>query len=319
MNNETAINEWLRFAKREQGRTPSTLYSYTQEVRRLATYLGRRSVLAVTSDTLRAFVHEPLTRGTKAGQVPSDATIKRRVATLRSLYKFLHAEGLTDRDPSARLVAPTVRNENPKPVEHDAWVQVWRSDMEPTCRLMLIEGFMLGQRRAEIVRSTPAHFTTQDGWKAGYVRKGQKLGNTPWQSIVGLFDRELPHLIGSATLVADTVATVLADRESCGLLYPWAGRTSFTENQGTIDPSVVNRRLRRLCANAGVPVFTPHQMRHSFCTNLLGMGVPLLDVSKLAGHSNVVVTQRYLATSDDPIAGMLNSHDQGGIRVAARW
>ena len=76
-----------------------------------------------------------------------------------------------------------------------------------------------------------------------------------------------------------------------------------------------NRIIRRLCQRAGiteqVKVFkagdhkkgekweyvTSHTARCSFCSNLAILGVPLLDISKMAGHATVGMTQRYICCS----------------------
>ena len=73
-----------------------------------------------------------------------------------------------------------------------------------------------------------------------------------------------------------------------------------------------NRIIRRLCKRAGiterVKVFkagehekgekwefvSSHTARQSFCTNLALLGVPLLDISRMAGHTSVLMTQRYI-------------------------
>ena len=77
-----------------------------------------------------------------------------------------------------------------------------------------------------------------------------------------------------------------------------------------------NRLLRNLCKRAGITervkvykagehkkgekweFVSSHTARHSFCTNLALLGVPLVDISKLAGHSNTQMTERYIVKTD---------------------
>lgn len=50
-------------------------------------------------------------------------------------------------------------------------------------------------------------------------------------------------------------------------------------------------RFRRRMKKAGIPVgFTPHSLRHTFASALLGYGVPITDVAKWLGHQNINVT-----------------------------
>lgn len=73
-----------------------------------------------------------------------------------------------------------------------------------------------------------------------------------------------------------------------------------------------NRIIRRLCQRAGiterVKVFkagehkkgekweyvSSHTARCSFCSNLAHLGVPILDISRMAGHASIAMTQRYI-------------------------
>ncbi|MDF2757923.1 MAG: integrase family protein, partial [Thermomicrobiales bacterium] len=49
----------------------------------------------------------------------------------------------------------------------------------------------------------------------------------------------------------------------------------------------VNKALGRLCRRAGVPVLSPHELRHTGATVLIAAGVPLKVVSELLGHRSV--------------------------------
>lgn len=60
---------------------------------------------------------------------------------------------------------------------------------------------------------------------------------------------------------------------------------------------MVFNRIRR---EAELPVFHPHQLRHTYATNLLRRGSDTHSVRRMLGHSSIVVTERYLSmTSDD--------------------
>lgn len=73
--------------------------------------------------------------------------------------------------------------------------------------------------------------------------------------------------------------------------------------------------LYRRQENAGIPkneVFSAHQLRHAFATDLVERGVDILTLSKLLGHSNIATTSGYLDPSSDYI--------EKRIRIAQkRW
>lgn len=55
----------------------------------------------------------------------------------------------------------------------------------------------------------------------------------------------------------------------------------------------VSRRFKGLCERAGVANLKFHDLRHTFTARLLTKGVPIYKVSKILGHSSVVVTEQH--------------------------
>lgn len=59
--------------------------------------------------------------------------------------------------------------------------------------------------------------------------------------------------------------------------------------------------LSNIGKEAHVEDVHPHRFRHACCTRLLGRGMPIQDVARILGHSNVNTTMVYNNTSDDYI------------------
>ena len=55
----------------------------------------------------------------------------------------------------------------------------------------------------------------------------------------------------------------------------------------------LKKSFKRACSQAGINDFRIHDLRHTFASWLVTEGVPLLDVSRLLGHSTVQMTERY--------------------------
>jgi len=77
----------------------------------------------------------------------------------------------------------------------------------------------------------------------------------------------------------------------------------FPTKQGTRRPHIYDLRtpFGKACDAAGISGLRVHDLRHSFATLALQGGASLYDVSKLLGHSDVSMTQRYAHMADDSL------------------
>ena len=126
------------------------------------------------------------------------------------------------------------------------------------------------------------------------------LGDAPRQGseaalrVVGKGNKE--RLVPILPVIRDAMAAYLAERGSGAADEP----LFIGARGGRLDPAVAQKRLRDFRRLAGLPEHaSPHALRHSFATHLLGGGADLRAIQELLGHASLSTTQRYTHVSKE--------------------
>jgi integrase/recombinase XerC len=288
-----SINQYLAELRR-RGASAHTLRNYTSDLEQFATFLEPPGETAPDVENIdRALLREWL--GHLFSQRLAIISVRRKVAAIRSLFKFLRQEGILASNSAARLRTPKIPQKLPDvmPEEKtnrmldavDAGNPVEKPSKErDVAFLELLYG--CGIRVSELVGIDIDHIDLNEGWLK--VRgKGNKERQTP-----------IPERAAAA------VERYLAVRK------PKPGeRALFLNNRGT---RLTDRRVRDLVkfyalATTGDSTVHPHSFRHAYATHLLADGADLRAIQELLGHVRLSTTQKYTKVS---LADLMNVYDK---------
>jgi len=271
----------------ERNLSPHTRRAYLSDVRQLAHACGR-PVDEVSVADLRGWLAELHGR-------TSPATQGRKLASLRSFFRYLLRDGRVPLDPTAGLPAPKTPKRPPRPLPVDdchvlVTARPLRDEGKPPSELRSLRDRALveflygtGVRVGELVALDVRDIDLR-GAQVRVMGKGRKERVVP-----------LPHLTCRAL-----EAWFEARRHPGVLGEPLfiALRPRREETPRRLGARDVRRILRRRAIDVGVvDRVHPHRLRHSYATHLLDMGADLREIQELLGHATLSTTQKYTAVS----------------------
>jgi integrase/recombinase XerC len=271
-----AIERFLRHLDRERNASAHTVRAYGEDVTQFAGYLrdqvGREprpqdaDHLAVRG--FLAALHDGGIRRVSAA---------RKLAALRTFFRYLCREGVLERNPAAAILSPRLERRIPSHLEEDETAALLdvpgRDDTSLRARAILELLYATGIRCAELVGLDLPEVDLE-------ARMVRVLGK-------GRKERVVPF--GSQAREA-----VLAYLPARARAAP-ASEALFVNRRGgrLTDRSVRSILATRVRQVALAKRISPHSLRHSFATHLLGRGADLRTIQELLGHASLSTTQRY--------------------------
>ncbi|MFH0983631.1 MAG: tyrosine recombinase XerC [Planctomycetota bacterium] len=212
----------------------------------------------------------------------SKSTVARKLATLRSFYKFCLRRGYVQANPLAAIRTPKQEKRLPKFLDLEQISKLLQTPDDSTLlgardRAMLEVMYSTGIRVSELV---DLNLTDVDlmGQALRVRGKGRKQRVTP---------------VGPTALAA--INKYRERRQADPRAAGFNQEALFVNKHGQrLSTRSVRRKLDKYLAQAGMdPTISPHTLRHTFATHMLDNGADLRSVQELLGHQSISTTQVY--------------------------
>ena len=274
-----ALARWLAHLAAERRLSPHTLSNYTRDLTGFLLFVndhtgGRvalRDLAALTLADFRSWLASLATRLAAASRA-------RHLAAVRHFFRWLDRQGLIANTALDQLQAPKRRAPLPRAISEGDSAALLTA---------LAEDAPAGPGEARdaalfaLLYGTGLRISEALNLNANDVHKRDSLivtGKGNKQRLVPLLPAVQAILAGYLQAEPRHGATPL-----------------FTGARGDrLQPGVAQKRLRALRQRLGLPEhLTPHALRHSFATHLLGRGADLRTLQELLGHASLSTTQTY--------------------------
>ena len=277
---------WLVRLSSERRMSPKTCEAYARDVRQLLDFLavhhGSRPTLstlaALAPGDIRAFMAERRRAGI------GSRSLMRALAGCRSFMRHLAREGLVESVAFAGVRSPKLPRTLPKPIGADqarAMTEVdSRAGEDRPAWVLARDAAVLALLYGAGLRISEA---------LGILAKDAPVDAAEPLTVTGkgAKTRQVAVLPSVAALVARYRALVPWRLEPDGPLFRGA-------KGGPLSPRIIQLAVAGLRGALGLPeTATPHALRHSFATHLLGRGGDLRTIQELLGHASLSTTQIY--------------------------
>jgi integrase/recombinase XerC len=277
-----AVTQWLEALVVDKQAARQTKEAYARDIRQFSFFLcehlggpvSARDLASVSLADFRSFMAR------RRGEDIDSRSLARQLSAIRSFYKFAEASGLFKNLAIAAVRGPRLARRLPRPLEIEAAQKVVETNDADAVTAPWIKArdaavltllYACGLRISEALAMTRRQLTRDPLVIRG---KGNKERMVPMVSVA-----------------QDAIAAYLD-------LLPFT--ISETEpvfrgaKGGPLSPRIVQLLIERLRPALGLPdTATPHALRHSFASHMLGAGADLRVIQDLLGHASLSSTQIY--------------------------
>jgi len=307
---QSSIARFLQHLVVERNASDLTIKSYREDLAHLVNYLSETNggaapePAAISTADLRGYVSGMHDAGY------AKTTVSRRLASLRSFFRFGQREGWVSTNPAKPLRNPRKPRSLPHFLSTDEIGRLLEapppSDRQGLRDRAILETlYSAGLRVSELVA-----LNDDDVDYAGCVLHVRGKGKRERLAPIGSFAMKALKLY----LAVRAASPALVRNVSEGNPSKLPSRPLFVNRFGRrLTTRSVGRMLEKYLRSTGLDSrTTPHTLRHSFATHLLDRGADIRSVQELLGHKSLVTTQIYTHVST---AGLRAAYERAHPRA----
>lgn len=286
-----SVEPFLNYLRDEKRYSPHTLLAYKKDLDQFLTYCATINDIRGFGDITPKIVREWVMIKMSEGQTVT--TVRRKLSTLRTFFRFLMREGVLQDDPTEIVVTPKTGKRLPVFVpdyQMDEMIdapELQGGFHELRDRLVLLTAYYTGMRRSELVglKIRDIDFSARSVVITG---KGNKQRMLPLAE----------ELTEDMKCYMDLRKEVVADEH---------GYFFVTDKGAPVYDKFIYRLVEKyLGMYTTLSKKSPHVLRHTFATQLLNNGACIEAIRELLGHADLSATQVYTHNSFENLIKVFN-------------
>ena len=299
------IDSFLSYLKNIKRYSALTITAYKEDLNQFREFCEKVELIRqdeeITSKMVRRFEMGLMSGGLKIGGVDGEEklrpmtarSVRRKLSSLRTYFRYLVREGKLTEDPPESVVAPNMGKRVPVFVpdyQMDEVLDKHASDKDFANirdRMVLMTAYYTGMRRSELVA-----LKLEDIDFGGAVIRVNGKGDK--QRIVPM----LPELVGDLRIYLNKREELVGEKH----------QFVFVTDKGkpVYDKFIYRLAVKYLGEVTSLKKRSPHVLRHSFATALLNNGACIEAIRELLGHTGLAATQIYTHNSFESLKKVYN-------------
>ncbi|HEX4485930.1 MAG TPA: site-specific tyrosine recombinase [Terriglobales bacterium] len=288
MTSEALLASFLDYLRVEKGLAKLTVSAYETDIHQFSHFLSKRkrTLFAARRNDVSEFIQQMFSNSVDG------RSVARKISALRHLYKYSLLDEVIKHDPTLNIVSPKQWKVLPKSLAHDevgAMLNSGKNDALGLRNRAMLEVFYAGALRvSEIV---------------GVKLEDLKL-DLGYLMVRGKGDKERIVPLGRSAQDAVSVYLKSSRGEIAG------DKTSPFLFVGRGGKALTRQRVWQMVGESsnGTRHASPHMLRHSCATHMVGNGADLRTVQTILGHSDISTTQIYTHVALDRLKNVYQKH-----------